>query len=207
MQTDFCRKANPCSLTDDQGGNTMAFFDTLKTKLQRLNRRVDDYQEAITFSEAGAHDHVTGKLEMACAENKGKNLVVVSHESRFSDAITSYSLEMAQRMNYGIIAVNTANLTHDVTEFFSTTHDRLFHEFRELSAKNIEGFRSQAMEKGLQFAHSVQYSGIEKALETIRQECGGIEFIIEENRTPAPLRGQARPEKRLAQRLCVYSLE
>ncbi|MFH1153842.1 MAG: hypothetical protein V1793_08500 [Pseudomonadota bacterium] len=184
----------------------MAFFNALKSKLLRLNNRVDDYHEAITFSEAGAHDYVMGKQESTCSENKGKNLVVASHDSRFSDDIITYALEMAARMNYGIIAVNAANLTHDVTEFFSSTHDKLFQEFKEIASQNVEGFRAKALEQKLNFAHSVQYSTVDNAISTITKECGEIEFVISENRTPAPLRGSVQNEKRIAQRLCVYSL-
>ncbi len=182
----------------------MAFFNTLKTKLQIFNKKVDDYQEAITFSEAGIQDH--NQSTLACAENNGRNVVVATHESRFSDDMMSYALEMAGRMNYGIIAVNAANITHDLTEFFSTTHDKLFADFKETSARNVEAFRTKALDQGLKFAHTVHFSDLDHAVAAVAKECGEIEFIISENREPARARGVVGNEKRIAQRLCVYSM-
>lgn len=187
-------------------GSIMAFFNTLKTKLRIFNKKVDDYQEAITFSEAGINTPNQGVQTLTCAENKGRNVVVATHESRFSDDMISYALEMAGRMNYGIIAVNAANITHDLTEFFSTTHDKLFADFKEISARNIETFRAKAVDQGLKFAHTVHFSNMDHALVDIAKECGEIEFIISENKEPAKARGVVGNEKRIAQRLCVYSM-
>ena len=185
----------------------MAFVTALTSKLKRFNKRVDDYHEAITFSEAGALDLADSGQKTPCCETAGKNLVVASPESRFSEDIMDYALEMAKRMDYGIIAVNAANLTHDVTEFFSTTHDTIFQQFKELSEKNVEIFRTKALENGLKFAHSIQYSDMDHAIAAVSRECGNVEFVISENREPQPIRGSVQEEKRIAQRLCVYSLD
>jgi hypothetical protein len=182
----------------------MAFLNTLKTKLRIFNKKVDDYQEAITFSEAGIRNQ--NQETLTCAENNGRNVVVATHESRFSDDMMSYALEMAGRMNYGIIAVNAANITHDLTEFFSTTHDKLFTDFKETSARNAEAFRAKALDQGLKFAHTVHFSDMDHAIAAVAKECGEIEFIISENKEPARARGVVGNEKRIAQRLCVYSM-
>jgi len=184
----------------------MAFFNTLKQKLLGLNKKVDDYQEAITFAEAGVENRVFQEAAMTCEKNSGRNLVVASHESRFSDEMIDYALEMAKRMDYGIIAVNAANLTHDVTEFFSTTHKELYQDFKETSVKNVASFREKAAEQGLKFAHTTKYSGIDHAIDDITKECGQIEFIISENRDSARARGVVENQQRIAQRLCVYSI-
>ena len=183
----------------------MAFLETLKTKLQIFNKKVDDYQEVIAFSEAGIHNHIAQPEELECAESSS-NLVVASYDSRFSDDLVAYALEMAQRMDYGIIAVNAANLTHDVTEFFSTTHEALFNDFKETSTRNVEAFRARAVELGLKFAHTIKFSNIDHAIDDITKECGEIEFIISENREQARTRGVIKNEKRIAQRLCIYSM-
>jgi hypothetical protein len=182
----------------------MAFLNTLKTKLRIFNKKVDDYQEAITFAEAGIGNQ--NQETLTCAENNGRNVVVATHESRFSDDMMSYALEMAGRMNYGIIAVNAANITHDLTEFFSTTHDKLFADFKETSARNAEAFRAKALDQGLKFAHTVHFSDMDHAIAAVAKECGEIEFIISENKEPARARGVVGNEKRIAQRLCVYSM-
>lgn len=186
----------------------MTFFNTLKNKLNVFGKKVEDYQEAITFSEAGVRDRRPGtssKLETQTSK-QGRNLLVATHESRFSEDMINYALEMAARMKYGIIAVNAANITHDVTEFFSASHDHLFNEFKTASEQNILSFKTRAKEKGLSFAHDVHFSNMDHAIAKTTREDGKIEFIISENREPARVRGAAENGKRIAQRLCVYSV-
>ena len=183
----------------------MVFLNKLKATIGRFNKKVDDYQETITFLEAGVHQHIAQPEVLECVESSG-NLVVASYDSRFSDELVDYALEMAQRMDYGIIAVNAANLTHDVTEFFSTTHEALFNDFKETSARNVEAFRTRAAKLDLQFTHTIKFSNIDHAIDDITKKCGAIEFIISENREQARTRGVVENEKRIAQRLCIYSM-
>ncbi|WP_321493854.1 hypothetical protein [uncultured Desulfobacter sp.] len=143
---------------------------------------------------------------ISCRTNQGKNLVVATLESRFSDEMTSYALDMAKRMDYGIIAVNAANLTHDVTSFFSTTQEELYADFKETAAKNVVPFKEKAAEMGLKFAHTTSQADVDHAISDITNECGHIEFIISENKNPAAVRDAAVNQNRIAQRLCVYSV-
>jgi hypothetical protein len=143
---------------------------------------------------------------MLCKENEGKNLVVATLESRFSDDMVEYALDMAKRMDYGIIAVNAANLTHDVTSFFSTTQEELYADFKETAAKNVAPFEAQAEKLGLKFAHTTSQANVDHAIDDITKECGHIEFIISENKRPAAIRDAAVNQNRIAQRLCVYSV-
>lgn len=184
----------------------MTFFNTIKTKLLRLNTKVDDYQEAITFSQAGVREDGGGKEAMTCSEKPGRNLVVASLESRFPDDMVAYALEMAQRMSYDIIAVNAANITHDMTEFFSSTHEDLYRDFKATSKENIGAFREKAETLGLNFAHATNFSGIDQAIDDITKECGQVEFVITENREETRLRDRAENNQRIAQRLFVYSV-
>ena len=183
----------------------MAFLETLKKKLQIFNKKVEDYQEVIAFSEAGIHNHIAQPEVLECAESSS-NLVVASYDSRFSDDLVAYALEMAQRMDYGIIAVNAANLTNHVTEFFSTTHKTLFNDFKETSTRNVETFRAKAEKLGLKFSHTIKSSNIDHAIDDITKDCGEIEFIISENREQARTRGVVENENRIAQQLCIYSM-
>jgi hypothetical protein len=47
---------------------------------------------------------------------------------------------------------------------------------------------------------------MDHAIAAVAKECGEIEFIISENKEPARARGVVGNEKRIAQRLCVYSM-
>ncbi|WDP91245.1 MAG: universal stress protein [Desulfobacter sp.] len=185
----------------------MSFFKTLKTKVLHPGKKADDNSEAIKFSTPPDQTPEKEGEKIACCENQGKNLVVATMESRFTDDMVEYALDMAQRMDYGIIAVNAANLTHDVTEFFSTSHEELFRDFKETAVKNAAPFSKRAAELGLKFAHAVKYTHVDKAIEDITKECGQIEFIITENKEPVTARDSLSNDNRIAQRLFVYSVD
>lgn len=184
----------------------MTLINKIKDRLLRFNKKVDDYHETITFSEAGIQARPEGREILTCAGNTGHNLVVASQESRFPDDMMAYALEMAQRMDYDIIAVNAANLTPDVTEFFSSTHNDLYKHFEQDSVANAEVFREKAEALGLKFAHVTNYADVDHALSDITKECGQVEFVITENREKARIRETPESTQRIAQRLCVYSV-
>ncbi|MCG8552261.1 MAG: universal stress protein [Desulfobacterales bacterium] len=177
-------------------------------KILGLGKKHGDAEKPIKFSRTCANngDDTDGDQCMLCKENEGKNLVVATLESRFSDDMVDYALDMAKRMDYGIIAVNAANLTHDVTSFFSTTQEELYADFKETAAKNVSAFEAKATGLGLKFAHTTSQSDVDHAIADITRECGHIEFIISENKRPAEIRDAAVNQDRIAQRLCVYSV-
>jgi len=184
----------------------MSFLDSIKAKLTK-RQKPNEAATPLKFSQDSIRQTAGGGQEMTCAETPGKNLVVASMDSRFTPDMIDYALEMAERMDFGIIAVNAANLTHDVTEFFSTSHEELFRDFQKEARKNVRPFEQIALEKGLKFAHATKYSDIDHAIADITSECGDIEFIITENKEPAPIRDSVSADNRIAQRLFVYAVD
>ena len=186
----------------------MQFLNGLKNRLS-FGKKHGNNEKAIMFSQpcVKSEDGVEQcTCTMSCRTNQGKNLVVATLESRFSDEMVEYALDMAKRMDYGIIAVNAANLTHDVTSFFSTTQEELYADFKDAAGKNVAPFEAKAAELGLKFAHTTSQVDVDHAIADITKECGHIEFIISENKSPAAIRDAAVNQNRIAQRLCVYSV-
>ena len=130
---------------------------------------------------AGRQDQFPEKQAGGSGENVQQNIAVATYESRFPETMVSYTIEMAQRMGCGIIAVNCANLTHDITEFFSNAHDVAFDEFKKNADRNVDDFRTKAGSQGLEFAHLVHYSDIDTAIGTVIKQFGKPEYIITEN--------------------------
>jgi len=185
---------------------TMSLLNSIKAKLTK-RQKSNGAAAPLTFSQDSTRLTPDGGQEMTCAGNQDKNLVVASMDSRFTPDMIDYALEMAGRMDFGIIAVNAANLTHDVTEFFSTSHEELFRDFQEEACKNVRPFKQKALERGLKFAHATKYSDIDHAIDEITSACGDIEFIITENKEPAPVRDAVSADNRIAQRLFVYAVD
>jgi hypothetical protein len=184
----------------------MSFFDSVLKKLKRVNNRIDGYQTAVTFAEAGMHEQANQLLAKECSENPGRHLVVASHDNRFSEEAIEYSLDMAKRIEYGIIAVNAANLTHRAIDIFPSAKNTICEDFRTSAIANAKAFSARAAEEGLQFTHVVKFVEIDDAIEEIRKECGEIEFIISENQETQRAPQRIENENKIARRLCVYSM-
>jgi len=153
----------------------MTFFNKAKKKSEKR-----DDQEAGSPDKT-LPDKTLETKNKASGENFRQDIAVATYESLFPDKMVSYTIEMAQRMNCGIIAVNCANLTHDVTEFFSNAHDVAFEDFKKNANRNAEDFRTKAQEQGLEFSHMVHNSDIDTAIDAVIKQYGKPEYIITQN--------------------------
>ncbi len=151
-------------------GPIMTLFNKSKKKSEKADNAVADSRNQTHEMPAAA-----------TKDNTHRTIAVATYESLFPETMVSYTIEMALRMGCGIIAVNCANLTHDITEFFSNAHDVAFDEFKKNSDRNVEDFRTKAIEQGLDFSHMVHFSNIDNAIDAAVKEYGKPEFIITEN--------------------------
>jgi hypothetical protein len=180
-------------------------FGRIKQKLSRAGDKMDKYQEAITFAEAGESDYAMETMAEQKEEQEPTKLLVMGRESDFSKEIIDYALEMAQRMSYEILALNTAPLSCETFKLFSSSRNQVCEEFKSMSEKSAGLFQEAAAEKGIPFDHVVMFSEPEEALESINREHKDIAFVVSES---VEDRGESRIEEgeRLRRNLYVYSM-
>jgi len=180
-------------------------FGRIKQKLSRTGDKMDKYQEAITFAEAGESEYAMEAIAEQREEQAPTKLLVVGRESTFSKEILDYALDMAQRMSYEILALNTAPLSCDTFKLFSNSRDQLCEEFKSLSEKNAAMFQQAAAEKGIAFDHIVMFSETEEALQEVTRDNKNIAFVVSESIED---RADSRIEEgeRLRTNLYVYSM-
>jgi len=180
-------------------------FGRIKQKLSRAGNKMDKYQEAITFAEAGVSDYAMETMAEKREEQEPTKLLVMGRESTFSKEIIDYALDMAQRMSYEILALNTAPLSCETFKLFSSSRNQVCEEFKSMSEKSVGLFQEAAAEKGVPFNHVVMFSEPEEALESITKEHKDIAFVVSES---VEDRGERRIEEgeRLYKNLYVYSM-
>ncbi|MGD2150208.1 MAG: hypothetical protein PVF99_06345, partial [Desulfobacterales bacterium] len=115
-------------------------FGRIKQKLSRASNKMDKYQEAITFAEAGESDYAMETMTERREEQEPTRLLVMGRESDFSKEIIDYALEMAQRMSYEILALNTAPLSCETFKLFSSSRNQVCQEFKSMSEKSADLF-------------------------------------------------------------------
>jgi len=174
----------------------------IRNKMRGLSGRVDQYQEAITFAEAGQHDHAEGMLQEAKAVEESRKLVVVGKESVFSKEIIDYAIDMAERMSYEIVALNTAPLSCETFKL-SSSRDQICTDFQMLAEHNVHPFREAAEKRGIAFTHVVKFSESYEVLKDLRKEIGEFEFVVSEEEQDTV---QPDNSDRPRQEIFVYSM-
>ena len=180
-------------------------FGRIKQKLSRATNKMDKYQEAITFAQAGESEYAMETIVEQREDQSPTKLLVMGRESTFSKKIIDYALDMAQRMSYEILALNTAPLSCETFKLFSSSHNQVCQEFKNMSEKNARLLQEAASEKGIPFDHVVMFSEPEEALESINREYKDIAFVVSES---VEDRAESRIEEgeRLRRNLYVYSM-
>lgn len=175
-----------------------------KSKVMALMGKMDEYQETITFAEAGEH------LMMREAEAKQEKseigkLLVVGSESTFSEDVIAYAIDMARRLSYEIIALNAAPLSKKIMKLVPAACDEACREFKARSEQGVRPFQEAAAAAGIAFTHSVHFSETDDAIRAVNEELGGIDFVISE---PEEERISGRPaaENRPHNDIHVYSM-
>ena len=183
----------------------MGIFDKFKKKAKKTKEEITKYQDAIAFAEEGRHEEATQFLE----ENRKDfqiqpKLLVIGHGNTFSSTVIEYSIDMAKRLGYEIVALNTASIG-DGLPVKSLERKKLRQEFLDACEKNIQGFKNRVKKEGLNFSHKVKFLDKEDALEEIKNEIQGIEFVISDTERDFVV---AQDENREKQRpaVCVYSM-
>lgn len=181
------------------------FFGLLKKKASRITKKMEQMQEAVAFAEAGELESARSLLHEEVTEEPPGRLLVIGRESTFSREVVDYSLEMAKRMSYDILALNTTPLSSETFKIFSSSHKQLCRDFRALAEENVKEFRKEAESLGVPFAHVVKFSERDQAVEEINHEFKDIEFVVSDAEQEGAV-NRTEEGERPAQPIYVYSM-
>jgi len=176
---------------------------TLGKKLGRFRKTVDKYQEQITFAEAGSFELIEEQPIKHEQEITQSKLLVVGNHGEFSDSIMEYALEMAGRLSYDILALNSAPFTCNTLRLFSAEQKKLCNDFENLAKENVQSFKEKVEEMGIGFKHVIMFNSSDKAQEEVFKEYKDIAFVISnqiEDRDPSEQR------EGISNRVFVYSM-
>ncbi|MFP4532466.1 MAG: universal stress protein [Desulfobacterales bacterium] len=179
------------------------FFKRLITKTRSFRNKMDEYQESITFAEAGESGPAAASETEQPEETPGL-LLVIGNGNTFSRRIIDYALEMAQRMSYEILALNVAPLPEEAARLFAPSTSKI-QEFEEKSRENVKSFETAAREMGIPLTHAVKFGETDAVIQEVDKEYGPVEFVVSE---PAAEQSVERPENenRPQKQVYVYSM-
>ena len=156
-------------------------------------------------AEAGQQEQTQEAIQKSPSQETGKKLVVVGKESLFSKDIIEYAVDLAARMEYDIVALNTAPLSCDTFKLFSESRDKICSDFQLLAMDSAEPFQEAAEAKGISFTHIVKYTDSNEVMSELREEIGDFEFVVSEEE-PDIDEGGAANERPPRKEIFVYSV-
>ena len=182
------------------------FFRRKKEKTQKGSANTDHRQEASSNGRDGKKEHAHQSIADKTKTEAASKLLVVGRESVFSEEIIDYAIEMAQRLSYGIIALNTAPLSCDTFRLFSSSRKQICEDFEEISRKNSIAFQERAEKKGIPFTHAVKFSDSYEVLKEIKAEVGEFEFVVSEVEDDSEDASTAENSEKPKREITVYSI-
>ena len=174
-----------------------------RSYLKKMKRFFDRQQEAITFAQAGEADYAIDILtdKEVVEERSTARLLVMGKGNAFSNEIIQYAIEMATRMSYNILALNTASFSCETFNLFSS-RNKICEEFKNMSEENVASFKQATEEKGIQFDHLIMFNKPDEALEIVAKK-DNIAFVITDFLED---RLEDKTDNRPSNRLFVYSM-
>ncbi|HET6922672.1 MAG TPA: hypothetical protein VFI16_05950 [Anaeromyxobacteraceae bacterium] len=141
-------------------------------------KRLDDLWEAVTFAEAGETDaarRIAAEVfPEEAAGREGERILAVSGASGFSRRLVENSLGMAERLDFGLIALSVPSAVARLVASLGAGRDR----GERLPA---EVFRARAVERGIPFVHAVRSGDPERAVAEARRRFRRIAFLLVES--------------------------
>jgi hypothetical protein len=184
----------------------LKFFRRKKEKTQKESANTVPRQEARANGKDGAKEHARISVADETKTAAVNRLLVVGRESVFSEEIIDYAIEMAERLSYGIIALNTAPLSCDTFRLFSSSRKQICEDFEEISRKNSMPFQERAAIKGIPFTHVVKFSDSYEVLKEIKTQIGEFEFVVSEMEEDPEDTATAQSGEKTNREISVYSI-
>ncbi|AEB09079.1 hypothetical protein [Desulfobacca acetoxidans] len=107
-----------------------------------------------------------------------RKILLVSDGEKFDRAATEYALNVAQRLNNDIIAMNVCPSLAPLKNRFSPFRLSRQELFKRRAASGFTDLQRQAAAKGVQCWHLINFGELNQAVEELNQEVKRIEFVI-----------------------------
>jgi len=138
----------------------------------------DAKMEAMALAEAGAHELAHDTIVLGQMEPP--KILVVGNEDTFTEPVLNYTIGLAERLGYEIVAMNVNTVMGHSGKFLSPFRKHLREEFEKRSAEAFSVLQEKLKDKGIRCEHVIKYGDFSKAVEDLHHEMKRIEFVVTE---------------------------
>lgn len=143
-------------------------------RLDHLDKTKDEIMEAVTFAEAG--EHVYSKKLVEESKSVEEKILVVG-DGKFSPALRKYSIDMAERLGYSILAVNVIPIKNEIFQLFS---EKKQSELIGDATRYASEFKDDAVARGITFNNQVLFGNADASIKKICSEEEKVLFVLTE---------------------------
>lgn len=160
----------------------MALFGWFKKKekdskvkvTERRKNTLQDMAVAAAFAEAGEHE---AARSMIAKSDEKRSILAIGREDSFSEALTEYSLAMAKRLGFELVALNVTDAPLSLP---AARREDAIEFFKQSSAKNISALKEQAEKDGVTFNHVIEIGDQDAAIDNLHAEYPGMRYVLTE---------------------------
>ncbi len=149
-----------------------------KSRVSKLTEAVDRYQEAVTYAEANLPAEAVAALERPA--QAPPMILVVGREDTFSHALREYSVGLADRLGYEIVALNTKHIPGESSPGATEYREHLRQDFTAKSLEAAEDFRSECEQAGICFRHEVKFGETSDIIRELHQDHPRLDYVLTE---------------------------
>lgn len=129
---------------------------------------------AAAFAEAGEHEMAREMLKKPAGK---KTILVIGHEDKFSRELIDYSLDMAKRLDFEIMALNVTDAPLSLP---AVQREEAIDFFEKNSMKNCTSLQERAERNGLVFNHVVRIGDQDEVVDTLHEQCPNMRYVLTE---------------------------
>jgi len=169
----------PAVAIEKRQGEPMTNFKMKrKSRIAKLTEAADRYQEAVTYAEANLPAEAMAALERPAQAQP--MILVVGREGDFSPALREYSIGLADRLGYEIVALNTKHIPGESSPGATQFREHLRQDFTAKSLQAAESFRSECELAGICFRHEVKFGDTTGVIRELHQEHPRLDYVLTE---------------------------
>lgn len=147
-------------------------------KRDSFEETYDNKIEAMAFAEAGAHEMARESILQGRMEQQ--RILLVGREDSFSERVVDYTVSLAERLGYDIVAMNVNTVMGHSGKFLSPFRKHLREEFEKRANEAYEMLAEKLTGKDIGCQHVVKYGEFSSAVEELHHEIKRIEFVVTE---------------------------
>ena len=155
----------------------MAFFNWFKkNKKVNVTKRKSGTlpgMAAAAFAEAGEQEMARSMITNPAT----KTMLVIGRESSFSQELIDYSVNMAKRLGFEIMALNT---TDSPLSMPADQRDEASRFFEKSSRNNIASLQEVAELNSVAFSHVVRIGARDQVVDVLHEQCPGVRYVLTE---------------------------